>query len=286
MRKFILSACAAALATSVQAASVWKVENGSNTLYLGGTLHILSPSDYPLPAPYEEAYKEADTLVFETDIGALTSPEFAEKSASLLTYSGTKTLKDNINDKTLAALAEHLKSRGVPLERFMKLKPALVGISLSLMEYQRIGLTSQGVDNYFYTKGMGEGKTLDWFETPEDQLGFIVKLGEGEEDAYIQYTLDDLEKMPGMVGEMKEDWRKGDMASLYVNNIEEIVAEYPSIYENLLTERNTNWLPKLKALMATPETEFVLVGTLHMPGKDGVLDLLKREGYTITQLSE
>ena len=50
------------------ASSVWKVTKGDNTIYVAGTMHLLSPDDYPLPASYEEAYKASDTLVFETDV--------------------------------------------------------------------------------------------------------------------------------------------------------------------------------------------------------------------------
>ena len=34
---------------------VWKVSKGGQTVYLGGTIHLLSPSDYPLPEEFEEA---------------------------------------------------------------------------------------------------------------------------------------------------------------------------------------------------------------------------------------
>ena len=47
---------------------VWKVTNGEEHLYLGGTIHLLGQSDYPLPAGFEHAYRAAEKIVFETDI--------------------------------------------------------------------------------------------------------------------------------------------------------------------------------------------------------------------------
>ena len=49
MRRVASLALATLLSFPALSASVWKVSDGENTMYLGGTLHILSPQDYPLP---------------------------------------------------------------------------------------------------------------------------------------------------------------------------------------------------------------------------------------------
>lgn len=74
-----------ASATSVplaHAASVYKVSGNGNTLYLGGTLHLLSANDYPLPVAYQTAYALSDIVTFETDMLAINSPHFAQKMVS------------------------------------------------------------------------------------------------------------------------------------------------------------------------------------------------------------
>jgi len=58
--------------------SLWRVSNGTNALFIGGTVHVLSKTDYPLPAAFDAAYKESSKLVFETDIGASENPAFAQ----------------------------------------------------------------------------------------------------------------------------------------------------------------------------------------------------------------
>ncbi len=47
--------------------SVWKISKGAQTLYIGGTCHILRLDDYPLPAEFDLAYAAADKLVLEVD---------------------------------------------------------------------------------------------------------------------------------------------------------------------------------------------------------------------------
>ena len=54
--------------------SVWLATKGNNKVYLGGTIHMLRSSDYPLPSEYETAYNAADNLYFEIDIDQMNDP--------------------------------------------------------------------------------------------------------------------------------------------------------------------------------------------------------------------
>ena len=67
------------LSLCLQAASVWKVSNDQHNLYIGGTIHVLTPKDYPLAKEYDLAYQAADKVIFETDMEAVSSPEFGQK---------------------------------------------------------------------------------------------------------------------------------------------------------------------------------------------------------------
>lgn len=290
MKKFfpktaaLLGSACLVFSVAAQSASVWKVTKDDTTLYLGGTLHVLSQTDYPLPEAYNTAFENADTLVFETDIAAIQSPAFQQQSMAVLTYQDGTTLAKTLSEATLARVKTHLDSRGVPLQHLMTFKPSLLSVTLSVIEMQRMGLTSEGVDAFYYAKGKQAGKKIAWFETPEEQLNFIATMGEGEEDAMINYTLDDLEDLPSMINQMRAFWRAGDMQGLYKIGMEDFAKDYPKVFDDLLINRNKNWLPDLLAFLQTPETEFVLVGSMHIPGKDGLIDMLTKHGYTVTQL--
>ena len=43
--------------------SVWKVSKGGDYLYVAGTVHLLPESAFPLPAEFDKAYTDSDTLV-------------------------------------------------------------------------------------------------------------------------------------------------------------------------------------------------------------------------------
>lgn len=51
----------------------------------------------------------------------------------------------------------------------------------------------------------------------------------------------------------------------------------------ILDERNKNWMPRI---LARKEKRIVVaVGAAHLPGNEGVLNLLRKKGYTLTQVA-
>ncbi len=272
------------ISITAQAASVWKVSKDNKELYIGGTIHLLSQQDYPLPKEFDQAYAKSEVLVFETDIGAMESPEFQVKAMQVMTYPGTKTIKDVLSKPTLDALQAHLQTRGIPLEQMAKLKPGMLSVTLSLIEFQVIGLTSAGVDKHYSDLARNDNKTQNWLESLDQQLEFLAKMGEGEEDSLIQYTLRDIKILPEMIAKIKTYWRDGDMKAMTDLSITPFKKDYPQVYSDLIVKRNLNWLPQIENMFKNDIVEFVLVGALHLAGDDSVLTMLENKGYKIEKI--
>lgn len=56
--------------------------------------------------------------------------------------------------------------------------------------------------------------------------------------------------------------------------------EYAEFKEQLLLKRNKNWVPDIEKL-AGKNSSFIAVGAGHLPGKDGLIDLLQQAGYKV-----
>tara|TARA_B000000460_G_scaffold220684_1_gene172352 strand:- start:9434 stop:10294 length:861 start_codon:yes stop_codon:yes gene_type:complete len=270
--------------TTCFAASVFKVSKGEDYLYVGGTLHLLSESDYPLPTQYSQAYEQSDLVVFETDLAALDSPEFLQHMLSALTYQKGERLTDALSQTTITSLTAHLEKRGLTLQQFNHFKPAMMSMTLSMVELQRMGLTSEGVDKHFHHKASLEGKPIAWLETPEQQIAFIAQMGQGDPDAFMQYTLKDLAQLPELLPELKSSWSSGDLDKMYNESLADFAEQYPKVFDTLITQRNNAWMRDLNHYLASPEVEFVLVGALHLPGNVGVLNQLREQGYEVEKV--
>jgi uncharacterized protein YbaP (TraB family) len=87
--------------------------------------------------------------------------------------------------------------------------------------------------------------------------------------------------MDVMMSTMVAHWRKGDIKALDKELAGPMRKEAPDVYQALVVERNQLWLPRLTTMLATEEVELVLVGSLHLTGKDGLLAQLKKQGYKV-----
>jgi len=274
----------AAINNATADSAVWQVNSGSNTLYLGGTVHLLRPSDYPLPEEYEQAYQTSSEIYFETDLTAMEDMSVQRQMLLQLTYQDDRTLESVLSDEAYGALSEHVAISGMPMMMLEKFKPGMVISTLQVLEFQRIGFTPQGVDAYFNTRAINDAKTLGQLETVMEQIGFLASMGEGNESEFILMSLGDLEETADVIDDMIAAWRHGDneqMAELFVNNMR---AEAPDLYDSLLRQRNLNWVTHIEQMLKDGDTEFVLVGAAHLVGSDGLLDLLNEKGYSVKQL--
>ena len=274
----------AAAAFQSQAASVWKVMSGNQTVFLGGTIHILSPEDYPLPAAYDEAYNASDKVVFETDINTINSREFQQQLVNQLSYQDGTTIDQVLQPETYQALSNFLEERHIPLNKIAPLKPSLIAMTLSVMELQTLGFTSEGVDQYYSAKATIDHKPQGWLEAPQDQIDVLESLGEGDESEMMAYSLQDIQDMPNTVDVLRKSWRDGNMVAMAEATIIDFKQDYPEIYQELLVERNKLWLPQIEAMLKDKSTEFIMVGAMHLAGPDGLLAKLAAKGYQIERL--
>jgi uncharacterized protein YbaP (TraB family) len=266
------------------AAPVFKVSKDGDTVYIGGTFHLLTEGDYPLPKAFEKAYVASDELYFETDLSVLETTEFQQKSLHVIMYKDGKTLKTGLNEKTYARFAEYAESRHLDPMQFNSLNPTGIMLTITIMEYQSRGFVAEGVDKYYYEKARKDTKAIGWFETPDEQLAIIDGFDNEEPNALINYTLDEIDNVDEVVGGLHTSWRSGDMDTLAKLGLDGFDG-YAQLYDLVLRNRNNNWMKKIEAMFGDQNIEFVLVGALHLPGKDGVLTQLAQKGYTVEQLA-
>ncbi|MFB3059408.1 MAG: TraB/GumN family protein, partial [Gammaproteobacteria bacterium] len=217
--------------------SVWTVEKDGNRLFIGGTVHLLSASDYPLPPAYEKAYNGSVKVVLETNMQKLQSPEFQAIMMRELSYSDGRNLEQVVNQDTYAALEQFFSKRGIPMAGIIGFKPGMVSIMMTMVELQRLGLAGIGVDAYYSTKSINDQKKLGQLETVETQIAFIAGMGAGQVDEMLIYTLADIERLPELMKSMKDAWRRGNLAELKAVGITPFKNEFPDIYQALIVDR-------------------------------------------------
>lgn len=273
------------LPATALAQSVWKVSDGSSHLYVAGTVHLLRASDYPLPDAYEQAYQEADRLFLETDLGAMMEMGVQQRMLRQLTYGDGRTLRTVLDADVYQELTEYVESNsGMPMVMLDSFRPGLLMSTLSVMEFQRMGFTPEGVDAYFYARAMQDGKTVGELETVDEQIAMLAGMGEGYENDFIRYSLQDMENIADSIEQLVITWRRGDEQQLESEFVTSLKEQSPPLYDSLLAQRNHAWMESIDAMFSEPGVEYVLVGAAHMAGDDGLLTLLRQRGYQVSQL--
>jgi uncharacterized protein YbaP (TraB family) len=285
--KKILLGMVLVLAVNTQAqaeSSVWRLRRGESVLYLAGSCHLLRQADFPLPPEFEQAYRDSAVVVFETDIGKFNDPETQRKLLAKAAYGDGSTLDQHLSASTFHLLHEYCTSHGLPLTTLIKLKPAMVALTLTTFELAGMGVAQEGADTFLYKLAVNDHKGHVGLETIDQQIEFVTTLGEGDEDNFIAYALRDIATIRQDYEALLAAWKIGDANKLDELTLREFKREFPMIYRKLITARNENWLPMLEAYLATPEKELVLVGAAHLVGADGIIESLRRKGYTVEKL--
>ena len=276
-------------------ARFWKVEKpGIKPDWLLGTMHVTDPRVTDLPEAAKAAYAAADAVILESDEilnekGAtaklMTKPE-------LMFFTGRQSLDDFLSPGQEKDLEDLLKARAIPFQSVIKMKPWIVTsmISLSPCELARKSGGAAFLDMKLARDAVAQGKEVIGLETMAEQIEAMASLPMDfhvrslvAASRYPQYTADMMETTLGLylAGKIGMIFP----ASVYfapVKNSEDF-ADMAVFEERLITRRN-----HVMAERAGPTLDqgniFMAVGALHLMGKEGVVELLRGQGFTLTPI--
>ena len=273
----LLLCCTVAQADS----AIWRVSKGADQVLIGGTVHLLPPAQYPLPAEFDAAFLRSDVLVLETDLAPMQDPARAAVLQQQLLYPAGTRLSSKLSDKTQGQLLDILQRHRLTLPQIDQFKPGMLVTQLTLLELQQHQFTSPGVDQHYLTLAQQQNKTLKYLEPIEFQLNLLASLGEGREDVFLQHALADVSDTADMMGKALSAWRSGDLTAVEQLVLAPVKAADAQTYQQMFVARNQAWLPQIQALFGNKEQELVLVGLGHLAGTEGVLALLQQAGYQV-----
>jgi uncharacterized protein YbaP (TraB family) len=260
--------------------SVWVASSSPAKVYLAGSFHMLRNSDYPLPAEFSIAYKDSRKIVFEIPLG---DEPMADLLGLAIYIDGTM-LKDHITKAAYAKAESFCKERNYPMEQFELLKPSLFVMTLTVLEMSRIGADPQkGIDYFFKDKAGQDGKKTGSLETMDEQINLLASIDANVGSEQILESIEEFKKIEMMLDENLAVWRKGDepgMEKLYIREL----TNYPKLYKSIIVDRNNKWLTKITGYLNGSENTMVIVGAAHLVGPDGLINLLRKQGYKVVKL--
>jgi uncharacterized protein len=275
------------LCTSVRADaglhSLWEIHGRHNTIYIFGSIHVLRPTDYPLPAVVLNAYSHAKSIFMEVNLKEIDSQTMqAELLGSAMLKDG-KTLPSILGRQRYDRAGALAHDVGVELSGFDQFAPWFAAEAISQLQLMQLGFDPKsGVEMYFLDRAVADGKSVAGLETIHEQIALFDGLTLDAQAQYLLSSLEDAHDLPKEVDAMVLAWRRGDTA-WFENQLKTDIGRDPQLYQSLLVTRNRKWVPKIEALLNDDKDYLVIVGTGHLIGAGSVIDLLKKDGIAAVQ---
>ncbi len=264
---------------------LWEVKSPTGVVWLFGTIHVGKQAFYPLAEVVETAFDQSAKLVVEADTGGTTSD--AEMQA-LIGYAPPDTLDKHLPKALYDRLKTQLTRLEMPEDAVKSMKPFVVGGLLSVLEFSRLGYDMNlGVDAYLLARAKDAGKPVGELESMTAQLKMMNAMPANLQQDFLDNALATLElkRSPEQVTGIVNAWQTGDTALMA-----EVTAEVnrgmkstEKLNAILLHGRHDAMMKKIEGYLTSKTTHFVAVGSLHLIGPQGLIQLLKSKGYEVTQ---
>jgi uncharacterized protein YbaP (TraB family) len=286
--RFLLAFAALAFAPQVLAQHLylWEVSSLTNRVYLYGTVHAGKQSWYPLPARVEAALEDAHVLVVEADV---TDTAALAKSGSVMTLTPPDKLRDHVPEDEYKRFVKLLPRYGLREEQVSQVKPFMAVSLLVFSEWGRNGFFPQyGIEQYLIKKARAELKPVLELEGVAAQVKLMESLTDLENRQLFVGTVKALEtdltseQIKGMVAA----WEGGDPRGMLeiARKYNESVPGAREFEEKFIWSRHDAMAKKIEGyLNDTNERHFVAVGSLHLAGDRGLVEMLRRRGYVVKQ---
>lgn len=290
---FLLFSCkgsksAAQTTASVPHSLLWKIEKAdqSQPSYLFGTIHMIPKEDYFLPSGLDEAFYKSKQVVFEIDLDEMSDMGSMMGMLSNLMMKDGTTLKDLLTPQEYTEVSKYFDNMGLPMFLLSKVKPMflsmLAEVNMNPAEMQSDDIVSYEMN--LYDRAQKEKKEVGGLETMQYQMSLFDSISYKDQAVMLMDAIKGTNTDTDMYDQTVELYKHQDIEAMIEMATEPKPGEDGNFENVLINNRNKNWIPIMSKLMKNGPV-FFAVGAGHLAGENGVLSLLKKQGYKVTPVS-
>ena len=256
---------------------LWEIQGPQQekASYIFGTMHLMDDAHFYFPKKLEKLVSTVDAVCLEIgDVQhTLINPELLMlKEGSFL----TKLSEMQMDTLCSWAKIKLLMDKDQFIINFSKAKPFLI-YQLILQNELPDHLQSQEIkiEEILATK---KKKMTLGLETIESQLALFDSIPTVSQINLIMTELAELSKVLTNFNLTQENYLLQDVDNIH----KELMKDIQDPYFNLkfIDERNAAWVKKIMPLTAN-QTVLFAVGAGHLGGESGLLNLLRKQGYSV-----
>lgn len=275
---------------------LWRIERDDVApSYLLGTMHVSDPRVLRMPDGAADAHRAARTIIIESDeildekkamAALLAKPE-------LTMFTDGNSIESLLPKDDLAILEAGLKEKGIPLGAVSRMKPWMLAsfVALPACEASRKAAGAMFLDKKIALDAIAGGKAVKGLETLAEQLTAMTEL---PLEFHLQALVETVklgERMDDIVETMTQLYLKGE-TGLTIPALKAVTpatdggdeSAYVAFESAIISKRNHRMAERAAPLLAGGHV-FMAVGALHLPGEDGLVELLRGQGFTVTAVN-
>ena len=244
--------------------------------YIFGTIHTMPKEDFDMPNKVMNALKSCETIALEIQLDMSLSEKI--ELAKMTLIPNGETLKNYMSDSSYTKLKKYcmdsMQWKESKFEQYSHMKPFFFS---SVVLQEKIG-KQKSFEMEFDKLAKKYKKPLIGLETVMYQMETIDRVSIKDQ---LQF-MDDFSNMSEF-DVMFKLYEKEDINGLY-KMIAEETDMLPEFNHWFLDVRNANWIPVIEKQISK-EATFIAVGAGHLGGTNGVIELLKKQGYSVTGIN-
>lgn len=247
-----------------------------DTSYLYGTMHLIPAEHFKIDETLQQALEKSEGVVLEIDISDMSNPSWMQ----YLQLPEGKNLQQYTTDSIYAVLAKYfVDSIGVTLDQFNGFKPFFVQ---QMLMARNMPTDMKSYDYYFYEWSHQQNKRIHALETVEEQINFLDQIPYEEQVNWLLESITNQAETDSLLFKMIEAYSNKDLLSLH-RLMMKSSPEFEQYAHLLITERNIKWVTLLPEWLKQ-QSLFIAVGAGHLPGENGLIQLLTKAGYSLTPM--
>ncbi|MCK6262625.1 TraB/GumN family protein [Vibrio sp. ZSDE26] len=256
----------------------WSAKKGNLELMVLGSIHVGNESMYPLPFEITEFLEKSDGLILETD---------TRKTHDIKYPSYQHTVKDVVSDTQINQLVLIAKELNIAESTLFSLPPWSASLAIQMGKLNLLGYEpSQGVDHKLLYEAVLNEIPVIGLEPLQFQIDLIASLPNDGEDLLFA-ALDEYHQNEEMTKCLVETWKAGDSEKLLEFGINSEISD--DFVQLFITQRNEDWANKLNSdefIESNKGRYLVVVGALHLVGKNNLIDGLHERGFAMEKRSK
>ncbi|OCP18135.1 MULTISPECIES: TraB/GumN family protein [unclassified Ensifer] len=273
----------------------WKIEkDGIAPSFLLGTMHVTDPRVLAMPTGASDAFAKASTVIVESDeiIDEKKSAAAILMRPDLTMFADNKTINDFLSAEDRERLERGLKERGIPLTLVAKMKPWMIAsfVALPACEMTRKAAGASFLDKKLAEDAVSQGKTLRGLETLVEQLSAMDSL---PTELHLRALIETLalgKTIDDVLATTTDLYLSGDtgmimpMMKAVSEDVASEDASYADFEQRIIIDRNKTMATRAGPILGGGNA-FMAVGALHLAGDEGLVELLKRQGFSVTPVN-